>query len=75
MNDYELNAFSDDEELSLRKRRVVRERINHFEKWDYKEFFQRFRLSKRTVENLIEELDNVLRHPTERYAGLGVNFL
>ncbi|XP_063915470.1 putative nuclease HARBI1 [Zophobas morio] len=48
MNDYELNAFSDDEELSLRKRRV------------------RFRLSKGTVENLIEELDNVLRHPTER---------
>jgi hypothetical protein len=40
-----VNAYSDDEEIPPRKRKVVRQRENHFEKWDEGEFFQRFRLS------------------------------
>jgi hypothetical protein len=38
-----VNAYSDDEEIPLRKRKVVRQRENHFEKWNEGEFFQRFR--------------------------------
>jgi hypothetical protein len=45
-----VNAYSDDEEIPLRKRKVVRQRENHFEKWDEGEFFQRFCLSTATVE-------------------------
>jgi hypothetical protein len=33
-----INAFSDDEDVPLRKQKVVRNRPNHFEVWDNKEF-------------------------------------
>lgn len=68
MDNYDIvNAFSDDEDVPIRRQRVVRRRPNHFEIWDNKEFFQRFRLSARTIENILEELDDVLRYPTNRY--------
>ena len=41
MDFVDINVYSDDEEVPVRKQRVLRERINHFEKWDRKEFLQR----------------------------------
>jgi hypothetical protein len=35
-----INAFSDDEDVPLRKQRVVRNRPNHFEVWDTNEFYR-----------------------------------
>lgn len=61
-----VNAFSEDEDIPIRKQRVVRNRPNHFEIWDNKEFFQRFRLSPQTIENILEEVEEVLQYPTNR---------
>lgn len=61
-----LELLTDDEDMrelidlndGRRMRRNFRERPNHFEKWNDKEFHQRFRFSKngvRFILNLIEE--------------------
>lgn len=34
MNNFEINAFSDDEEIFIRKPKVVKPRVNHFEVWE-----------------------------------------
>jgi hypothetical protein len=51
---YDVNAYSSDEEP--RRPKTIRFRPNHFEEWDQKDFFSRFRLSSRTVERLLEEI-------------------
>jgi hypothetical protein len=39
---------------------------NHFEEWDQKDFFSRFRLSSRTVERLLEKIEEAISYPTSR---------
>lgn len=45
--------------------RLKRPRPKHFEVWDEEDFFQRFRLS-RTVENILEEIEDTISFPTNR---------
>jgi hypothetical protein len=52
---YDVNAYSSDQEP--RRPKTIRFRPNHFEEWDQKDFFSRFRLSSRTVERLLEEIE------------------
>jgi hypothetical protein len=59
---YDVNAYSSDEEL--RRPKTIRFRPNHFEEWDQKDFFSRFRLSSRTVET--EEIEEAISYQTNR---------
>lgn len=54
-------------EVVFRKPYVVRERLNHMNMWNDQEFKIRFRLSKETVNNLLEMVQEYLQFPTERY--------
>lgn len=65
MDAYNINAYSSDEEP--RRPKVIRFRPNHFEEWDQKDFFYRFRLTPRTVERLLEEVREGIAYPTHRY--------
>lgn len=44
----------------------VRERINHFNYWGPSEFVDRFRLSKETVQILLNLIQNRIQNPTNR---------
>ena len=75
MFDEECFEVSDEDESILRyvrqmkrrKDRVVRPRPNHFAIWDENEFINRFRLSKETVHMIIQQIQDTIRSPTERY--------
>lgn len=62
--DYDINVYSSDEEP--RRPKIVRLRPNFFEEYDNKDFFDRFRLTKPTVESIWEELEDILSYPTNR---------
>lgn len=66
MDLYEINAFSDNEDEGGRRPRIIRPRTNFFEEYDRKDFFDRFRLSPRTVERISEEIKDLINHPTNR---------
>jgi len=63
-NKMDINAYSSDEEP--RQRRLFRPRRNYFEEYNQYEFFCRFRLRPRTVENILEEIGDIISHPTDR---------
>jgi hypothetical protein len=49
-----------------RRPKTIRFRPNHFQEWDQKDFFSRFRLSSRTVERLLEKIEEAISYPTNR---------
>lgn len=49
--------------LNYRENRI-QDRTNHFEKWNYLEFYQRFRLRKNTVMFELDLIENNIRHRT-----------
>jgi hypothetical protein len=61
---YDVNAYSSDEEP--RRPKTIRFWPNHFEEWDQKDFFSRFRLSSRTVERLLEEIEEAISYQTNQ---------
>lgn len=63
--DYDIIAYSSDEEI-VRRPKIIRHRPNYFEEYDNHDFFVRFCLSKRTVNRILEEIEEVIRHPTNR---------
>lgn len=46
---------------------VIRPRIDHFTHWNDSEFFNRFRLSKPTVEFILQNIVEEIQNPTNRY--------
>ncbi|KAJ8911539.1 hypothetical protein NQ315_012792 [Exocentrus adspersus] len=68
----------DDEEIDdylrylnpQRRLPVVRQRPNHFLKWEDPDFFARFRLSKLTVQRIINEVRENITNPTDRNNGI-----
>ena len=61
--------ISEENEIGLfrsRKKRVVRNRPNHFLEWEDEEFRRRFRLKKKTVEYLLGLIEDKIQHKTER---------
>lgn len=64
MDLYDVNAFSSDEEV--RRPKTIRYRRNHYEEWDEVDFFARFRLSKRCVANVLEQIEETITYPTLR---------
>ncbi|XP_074029448.1 uncharacterized protein [Leptinotarsa decemlineata] len=65
MEFYDINAFSDDEEV-VRHPKLIRPRTDFFEEYDQKDFFDRFRLTRRTTEPIVEEIRDLIDSPTER---------
>jgi hypothetical protein len=61
---YGINTYSSDQEP--RRPKTIRFKANHFEEWDQKDFFSRFRLSSRTVERLLEKIEEAISYPTNR---------
>lgn len=75
MVEYEVNIFSESDSdddlrdyINILHRRpyTVRQRPNHFEFWDDEDFRIRFRLSKETVQHILENIEHRLRFPTNR---------
>lgn len=65
-----MDAFDDDLEvldlLQLGFPREIHERKNHFDTMDNLTFFRRFRLTKPTVLNILEEIEDRLEYPDDR---------
>lgn len=49
-----------------RRDRQFRDRPDHFNLWNDQEFVTRFRISKRSVENLLEQIGHFLERPTNQ---------
>lgn len=58
-----------DEEIVMYLERsyVVRSRPNHMEQWSDSEFFNRFRMAKLATQNLLQQIEHLLQHRTNRY--------
>jgi hypothetical protein len=52
-----VNAYSDDEEIPLRKRKVVRQHENHFEKWK-ENFFNVFVCQQQRWSYVVQRIGN-----------------
>lgn len=52
--------------VAFRRPRILHERVDHMNHWDDLDFVHRFRLSKRTVHILANELEEEIHHHTER---------
>lgn len=66
------DLLSDDEEIvevveRPRRPKVYRNRIDHFNQWDNKEFLNRFRITKESVTQVLGHIEGLIAHPTNRY--------
>jgi hypothetical protein len=61
---YGINTYNSDEEP--RRPKSIRFGPNHFEECDQKDFFSRFSLSSRTVERLLEKIEEAISYPNNR---------
>ena len=50
-----------------RRTRIFKERVNFFDNFDDIDFQTRFRLSKVCVRDLLNQIEGVLSHASERY--------
>ncbi|KAB0805309.1 hypothetical protein PPYR_02279 [Photinus pyralis] len=64
----DLFSSSDEELLGVEVHRpyTIRERNHHFDDWDDVDFFRRFRLSKQSVEVVLNLIQNQIQHRTNR---------
>lgn len=72
-----LEILTDDEDIlevidilqprRLRRPKVYQPRTNHFEKWNDTEFLKRFRFSKNAVRFILEQIEDQIALPTERF--------
>ncbi|KAB0805305.1 hypothetical protein PPYR_02275 [Photinus pyralis] len=61
------SSSSEEEELiMLRRPKIYRERKNHFQNYDDLDFFDRFRLTKRTVVSILNQIEPQIALPTNR---------
>lgn len=62
--DYDVNVY--DEEFVVRRPKIFRRRPNYFKELDNFDFFSKFRLSKPTVEMIIDQIQDNILYPTNR---------
>lgn len=65
------DVLSDDEELidfveRPRQTKVFRNRIDHMQEWNDKEFLDRFRISKECSMGILYQIEELLAHKTVR---------
>ena len=46
---------------------MLHDRPNHMNYWDDHDFFDRFRLTKESVQLILGQIEERIRYPTERY--------
>lgn len=61
--------------LHPRAPKVYRERPNHFNKWNDKEFKSRFRLEKQVVAFIIDQISEEISSPTDKYVLKSISVL
>lgn len=61
------SSSDENEVIYIRRPKVYQERKKYFESLDDLEFFERFRLTKQTVVNILQQIDHSIRLPTNRY--------
>ncbi|XP_044751705.1 uncharacterized protein LOC123311700 [Coccinella septempunctata] len=49
---------------------IIRDRENHWDKWDDIEFIRRFRVSKTSARTILSEIEEKISHPTSRNEAL-----
>ncbi|KAJ8914243.1 hypothetical protein NQ315_003608 [Exocentrus adspersus] len=64
------SSSSEYEEIFVRRRKLYRQRRPCFDMYDDLEFFDRFRLTKNTVENLLQKIEGTIALPTNRVDAL-----
>lgn len=67
MEDFEIIFDDEDDFYDEIRDYNVRRRNEHFESWNDNEFFDRFRLSKTTVEGILNLIQNDVKNRTNRY--------
>lgn len=61
------SSSSEDEEiLLLRRPKVYRERVNYYDSLNVTEFKERFRLNKQSVQVLLQQIQHLFIHLTNR---------
>ena len=55
-----------DDLFPIRGERIVRERIDHFQRHSDQEFRKRFRISKNVFRELLAEIEDEIRPPSQR---------
>lgn len=54
------SSSSSDEEIISVRRKVYRERVDHFNKWNERDFYDRFRFTKEFVVLILEKIKEQL---------------
>lgn len=52
--------------LNPRCKRIIRRRPDNFNMWRDEEFIARFRLSKVAFEYILNQIEDIISHPTDR---------
>lgn len=58
------DEYFDEDEFVVRRSRWIREREEHFDTLDDKDFVTRFRLTKPTVLSILESIEDKIEFPT-----------
>lgn len=61
------SSSSEEEEIVVRRPKIYPKRKDYVHEYDELDFFDRFRLTKATVINLLEKIENLIVLPTNRY--------
>lgn len=64
-DNFDVNVYSSDEEF-IRRPKIFRRRPNYFDELDDLDFFSKFRLSKPTVEMIVDQIEDTISYPTNR---------
>jgi len=62
-DNFDVNVYSSDEEFIRPK--IFRRRANYFDELAL-DFFSKFRLSKPTVEMIVNQIEDIISYPTNR---------
>lgn len=60
------SSSSEDEEIIIRRPKIYKNRKNYFEIYDELDFFERFRLTKTAVQGILQEIEHMIKLPTNR---------
>lgn len=69
MDDLDILSSSEDEnfvQIIHRRPRKIKRRPSYFDEFDDKDFHARFRLSKKSVIEVLEEIEHEISHRTEQ---------
>jgi hypothetical protein len=66
LSESDSSSSEEEEVIYLRRRKLYRTRKNRLDEYDDLDFFERFRLTKPTTLNLLEQIEHLLRPRSNR---------